>query len=61
MKTRVAALLCGLLTACNVSLAVPQDAEILCSTEAQCPQAMVCRADRCIREAEIDRASPTLV
>ncbi len=54
-------LLYGALSACVVTLDVPRDADIACVTSAQCPEAMVCRAQLCVRDAEVDRTPPALV
>lgn len=59
MRVAVVALL-GL-AACNVALDVPRDAVVHCEADAQCPRRMTCRADVCVRDAELDTTPPTLV
>ncbi len=61
MKTLSLLMAGAALAACSVSLTVPQDSEIHCATDAQCPGEMRCCAELCIRTAEIDRVAPALV
>ncbi len=59
--TRILLGTCALLVACAPALDVPRDLVINCDGDTQCPAAMSCRGQVCIRDAELDRVPPTLV